>query len=109
MDATRRQNSKAIPSISGLLGYVLNNERALLSSRLLVSQSIFKEAPSSHIDIGSHIDGFVTHVASFRKRLKVIDIRPVEPSQHSNIEFVQLDLMGLTEIEPVDSVSCLRQ
>ena len=45
-------------------------------------------------------------MASFRK-IKIIDIRTLDSSQHPNIEFVQLDLMASTEIEPVDSVSCL--
>lgn len=73
---------------------------------LLVAQKIFNANPCSHIDIGSRLDGFVAHVASFRS-VKVLDIRPLENSQHANIEFVQFDLMKSPEIEPVDSVSCL--
>ena len=33
---------------------------------LFVSQLIFSSNPENHIDIGSRIDGFVAHVASFR-------------------------------------------
>ena len=73
---------------------------------ILVSQSIFEKAPNHHIDIGSRIDGFVAHVASFRK-IKILDIRPLECSQHPNIEFLQHDLMQDSEIDPADSVSCL--
>ena len=73
---------------------------------LIVAQQIYSANPKVHIDVGSRIDGFVAHVASFRK-IKIIDIRTLDSSQHPNIEFVQLDLMASTEIEPVDSVSCL--
>jgi len=41
---------------------------------LLVASFIFKKNPSRHIDIASRIDGFVAHVASFRK-IDVMDVR----------------------------------
>ena len=44
---------------------------------LFVSQLIFSSNPENHIDIGSRIDGFVAHVASFRN-IKILDIRDVE-------------------------------
>jgi hypothetical protein len=34
---------------------------------LLVASFIQKSSPERHIDVGSRIDGFVAHVASFRK------------------------------------------
>ena len=73
---------------------------------LIVAQQIYSANPKVHIDVGSRIDGFVAHVASFRT-IKIIDIRPLERSQHPNIEFLQHDLMRDTGIDPVDSVSCL--
>ena len=71
---------------------------------LIVAQQIYSANPKVHIDVGSRIDGFVAHVASFRT-IKIIDIRPLERSQHPNIEFLQHDLMRDTGIDPVDSVS----
>lgn len=75
---------------------------------LLVARKIFLNNPVLHVDIGSRIDGFVAHVASFRT-IEVIDIRPFSNTIH-NIAFVQLDLMG--EIPAnfenyCDSLSCL--
>ncbi len=58
---------------------------------LLVAQLIYENKPQKHIDVGSRIDGFVAHVAAFRK-IQVLDIRPLSPLGHANIEFIQADL-----------------
>ena len=44
---------------------------------LLVAGKIFRNQPEKHVDIGSRIDGFIAHVASFRE-VEVFDIRPME-------------------------------
>ncbi|TAE34048.1 MAG: DUF268 domain-containing protein [Cytophagales bacterium] len=63
---------------------------------LFVAQQIFKNSPLRHVDIGSRIDGFVAHVATFRP-IEILDIRPLHrPIQ--NVSFRQADLMNL----PVD-------
>lgn len=74
---------------------------------LLVAQKIFKNNPIRHIDIGSRIDGFVAHVATFRE-IEVFDIRPIENSV-KNIIFKQADLMQLPSDmkECCDSLSAL--
>lgn len=74
---------------------------------LLVAQKIFKNNPERHIDVGSRTDGFVAHVASFRK-IEVIDIRPLD-SKINNISFLQADFMKSDEVplEITDSISCL--
>lgn len=76
---------------------------------LLVANFIHKEKPQRHLDVGSRIDGFVAHVAAFMP-VDVLDVRPLPPTGHTNIQFVQADLMG--EIDPswteqYDSISCL--
>ena len=73
---------------------------------LLVAQSIFIRNPKRHIDIASRIDGFVAHVASFRK-IEVVDVRPLPNSEHINIQFLQADLTKKTNIGITDSLSCL--
>ena len=73
---------------------------------LMIAQRVFEHAPETHIDVGSRIDGFVAHVASFRK-IKVIDVRPLFSVGHENIEFVQADLMAPVRDITSDSVSCL--
>jgi len=75
---------------------------------LLVAQRIASANPVRHIDVGSRIDGFVAHVASFR-RIDVVDIRPLT-SDLPNVSFLQCDMMGdLPEhlSDSTDSLSCL--
>lgn len=74
---------------------------------LLVAQLILKNNPRRHIDVGSRVDGFVAHVASFRE-IEVFDIRTLDV-RVKNITFHQRDMMqerpdldGCT-----DSLSCL--
>jgi len=75
---------------------------------LLVARLIHAAAPRRHVDVGSRVDGFVAHVASFRE-IEVFDIRPQPAPAHPQIRFVQADLMQLDGgLEGCcDSVSCL--
>lgn len=74
---------------------------------LLIAQEIFKASPQKHIDIGSRIDGFVAHIASFRE-IEVLDVRPLS-SDICNVTFLQADLMrdNLDLHNYCDSLSCL--
>lgn len=75
---------------------------------LLVASFVFEKSPARHVDIGSRIDGFVAHVASFRP-VDVLDIRKLDTSVHPNISFFQADIMNPTSVVDIksDSVSCL--
>lgn len=75
---------------------------------LLVASLIHKSNPRRHIDIGSRIDGFVAHVASFRQ-IEIMDIRELDSKGQGNISFRQADLMSPASnlAEVTDSVSCL--
>jgi len=75
---------------------------------LLVARRIYLNSPNRHIDIGSRIDGFVAHVASYRN-IEVIDIR-YSTSKLPNIKFLQLDMTKPITKELYsccDSLSCL--
>ena len=75
---------------------------------LLIARKIFQNKPNLHVDIGSRIDGFVAHVASFRK-IEIFDIR-LSTSSIYNVTFTKADLMGEIEnslIEYCDSISSL--
>ncbi|MBT0653116.1 DUF268 domain-containing protein [Geomobilimonas luticola] len=75
---------------------------------LLVARRIYLDNPGTHVDVGSRIDGFVAHVASFRL-IEVLDIRPLSNSI-PNIRFMQADLMAPVDKnleDYADSVSCL--
>jgi SAM-dependent methyltransferase len=75
---------------------------------LFVARRVFANKPEKHLDVGSSIGGFISHVASFRK-ITVVDIRPLE-SDIPNVEFVQADMMGKVPenlVASTDSLSCL--
>lgn len=74
---------------------------------LYVAQQVFSRNPRKHVDIGSRIDGFVAHIASFRE-IEIFDIRPVTP-EIPRVTFKQGDLMGDENLpkDYCDSLSCL--
>lgn len=74
---------------------------------LYVAQRIYQASPNRHIDIGSRVDGFVAHIASFRE-IEVLDIRPVN-AKITGITFQTIDIMKkFDNREPItDSLSCL--
>lgn len=75
---------------------------------LHVAQRIHQRNPRRHVDVGSRIDGFVAHVASFRE-IEIVDIRPLAASI-PNIKFLQMDLMDAVAPDRTaicDSLSCL--
>lgn len=74
---------------------------------LFVAKQIFKRKPAKHVDVGSRVDGFVAHVATFRE-VEVFDIRNLE-SKIENIIFRQADLMEDDFLlnNYCDSISCL--
>lgn len=74
---------------------------------LIVARKIFRMNPRRHIDVGSSIYGFVSHVASFRS-IEVLDVRDLK-SQIEGIHFFRQDVMELDSdwFGVADSVSCL--
>ena len=74
---------------------------------LYIARQIFLANPIRHIDVGSRIDGFVSHVAAFRE-IEAVDIRSMG-AINENIKFLQLDITDKDSIphEICDSLSCL--
>lgn len=77
---------------------------------LLVARWIFAARPERHVDVGSRVDGFVAHVASFRD-IEVFDVRPIS-TQIPGVVFKQADLMRSDSLPDsgmgyCDSLSCL--
>ncbi len=74
---------------------------------LLVARKIFESNPEKHVDVGSRVDGFVAHVASFRE-IDVFDVRPIT-TVIPRVTFRQIDLMQPARdlIAYCDSLSCL--
>ena len=104
-----RQGGKITQNFVVLQDYSDNagqNKGHYFHQDLLVAKMIHDNNPRRHIDIGSRLDGFVAHVASFRE-IEVFDIRPLERSKHQNIKFLQADLMNPLKVSRTDSLSCL--
>lgn len=77
---------------------------------LFVAQKIFEKRPLRHVDVGSRIDGFVAHIATFMP-IEVLDIRPIT-NEHYGIKFFKVDLMNNESCanfasSSLESVSCL--
>lgn len=79
---------------------------------LLVARWIYEAKPERHVDVGSRVDGFVAHVASYRE-IEVFDIRPIT-MPIPGVTFRQADLMDEVTMQPYiagggycDSLSCL--
>lgn len=78
---------------------------------LLVARAIHEAKPIKHVDVGSRVDGFVAHVASFRE-CEVFDVRPISTTV-PGVLFRQADLMNSASLPTTeaggycDSLSCL--
>jgi len=74
---------------------------------LLVARKIFQRKPVKHVDVGSRLDGFVAHVASFMP-IEVLDIRP-QNARIPEITFRKCDVMNpsIQFEDYCDSLSCL--
>jgi hypothetical protein len=74
---------------------------------LIVARKIFETKPEKHVDIGSRVDGFVAHVASFRE-IEVFDVREIS-TEIPAIMFKKIDFAGhIAGMEDYcDSISCL--
>ena len=78
---------------------------------LLVAPAIYSANPNKHVDIGSRLDGFVAHVASFRE-CEVFNFRSIS-TVVPGVLFRQADLMRLDNFPEMsedgycDSLSCL--
>lgn len=74
---------------------------------LYVASRVFLNNPQKHVDIGSRIDGFIAHVATFRA-IEVFDIRP-QQNKVKNVTFIEANLMDLPKnlLASCDSISSL--
>jgi len=110
----RSEDSTIFPSVHDLRVYRdMNGAAGVMRGHyfhqdLLVAQDIFRRNPRNHIDVGSRIDGFVAHVASFRE-ITVFDIRPPSAPNVPGISFEQADVSSpdFAPRQTADSVSCL--
>ena len=78
-----------------------------LTQDLWAAQKISKlSKEETHFDIGSRVDGFITHLLSFRDNITLIDIRPLPYFIDEGLDFIQADATNLDNIKD-DSVFSL--
>ena len=75
---------------------------------LWAAHHIHNERPENHYDIGSRVDGFITHLLSFGQHTTMLDIRPLR-IEADNLDFIQADATNLDGIddESIESFSAL--
>lgn len=75
---------------------------------LWASTLITEDNPKIHYDIGSRVDGFIAHLACQKKKIVLIDIRPLK-SKIDGVNFIQSDATNLENIrdESIGSLSAL--
>ena len=75
-----------------------------------MTRQINTKKPQLHYDIGSRIDGFISHMLTqdYLEKLVMIDIRPFAVSV-DKLDFIQSDATSLSNISDgaIDSLSCL--
>lgn len=80
---------------------------------MIVASQIIEKKVSRHWDIGSRLDGFVSHLLACGIRTSVIDIRPFQEINIgygvAKLDFIQADATNLEEIpdETIESLSAL--
>lgn len=72
---------------------------------LWAARLIHDANPAKHYDIGSRVDGFIAHLASFREDIILIDIRPLS-QKIPGVDFIQADATLLENI-PDNSLESL--
>ena len=75
---------------------------------LWAAKKVFHNPVDKHYDIGSRLDGFITHLLSYGQKVCMIDIRPLS-TDIEGLDFVEADATNLESIEDetIDSLSAL--
>jgi hypothetical protein len=70
------------------------------------ARMVHKFMPREHYDVGSRVEGFISHLLSFLDHVNYIDIRPL-PYEINSLHFIQSDAMNLENIqdEAIESLS----
>jgi SAM-dependent methyltransferase len=76
------------------------------SQDIWAATKIFEQGVKEHVDVGSRLDGFISHLLPFCA-VRYIDLRPLPLSQR-NLTFVQGNILNLPlASDSVPSLSCL--
>ena len=80
----------------------INNQYIIMD--LWAARKVYQNDFKKVVDVGSRIDGYVTHILSFRN-IEIIDIRPLN-SKISELKFHHFNMMELPQ-EFVNYTDCL--
>ena len=74
---------------------------------LYVARKIFSSNPEKHVDVGSRVDGLISHLLTFRS-FEFFDIRSLT-SSIKNLSFSKIDVMNIEKnlVNYCDSISSL--
>jgi hypothetical protein len=74
---------------------------------LLVAKRVLLASPARHVDVGSRVDGLITHLLVFRE-VEVVDVRPL-PYAIPGLKFILDDAIVLSsqEDQSIESISSL--
>lgn len=101
----KKENLHPIISDRGNPAGALNN---YMLQDLWAAKLIYRSGMKKHYDIGSRVDGFITHLLAMDIEVTLIDIREY-PGELENMKFIQADAttMDGIEEESIESLSAL--
>ncbi len=75
---------------------------------IYIAKKIAQSKVKEHYDIGSRVDGFISHLLCFEINVTVLDIRPL-PQKIENMNFIEADATNLVNIDDcsISSISAL--
>lgn len=99
--------SKLYPILTDRNTQAGNTQSHYFHQDIWAAKKLLKKKPTRHVDIGSRIDGFVSHCLVFRK-MEVIDIRNLS-STINNLSYIKEDATTLKSFKnnELESISTL--
>ena len=104
------------PKIGGIIPIILDRYKPAGSidshyflQDIHVAKHIMQEKPVRHFDVGSRVDGFISHLlAGLEGEVTIIDVRPM-PIKIEHLNFIQANATNLKEIadNSIESLSSL--
>lgn len=75
---------------------------------IYMARKVLERKPERHYDVGSRLDGFISHLLTVRDNIIMMDVRPL-PYTIEGLNFLQADAINMPGIpdESIESLSCL--
>ncbi len=107
-ESFRYDDKDKLPCLTDYMEGAGSIDSHYLYQDIYVAGKVHKSGVEHIYDIGSRIDGYISHLLSMGIKVTMIDIRPL-PNKIENLDFVQgnaTDLSGI-EDESIHNLSCL--